>query len=282
MNQLSRVIHLFVSELGYHWFKLWLSACSAPSHHFNQCRCLVKCAFGNKYVWSLIQDTISFIQENKSENGKITTILSQSICFNSLKPNDEFVRQWNRPSLVKIKACRMLCAKPLPEPMLVYCKVEPQEQTSMKSKSTFKHFHSRKWVWKCRLPKCPPSCLSLTVLIRQIYGSSEKSTCLGYSFIRPEIHEPSRAHVLYTKPFAVTTGYQRYRLTINVVFEDHVLIQVCADYLGITQREVSSDLSTPTLLNSVDNACKGGEQFSQIQDLQPSFLIRILRWFNVL
>ena len=43
-----------------------------------------------------------------------------------------YMRQWNRPSLVQIKACRLLGAKPLFQPMLVYCQLEPKEQSSVK------------------------------------------------------------------------------------------------------------------------------------------------------
>ena len=38
----------------------------------------------------------------------------------------------SRPSLVQIMACHLVVAKPLSEPILEYCKLDPQEQTSMK------------------------------------------------------------------------------------------------------------------------------------------------------
>ena len=41
-------------------------------------------------------------------------------------------------------ACRLFGTKPLPEPMLMYCQFDPQEQTSMKFESkynTFKHIN---------------------------------------------------------------------------------------------------------------------------------------------
>ena len=47
--------------------------------------------------------------------------------------------------------CRLVGAKPLSEPMLEYCYLDPWEQTSVKFWSEFKHFHSRKCIWKCRL-----------------------------------------------------------------------------------------------------------------------------------
>ena len=48
-------------------------------------------------------------------------------------------------------ACRLLGAKPLPEPMLIYCQFYPKEQTSVKFESKFKTFHSWQCVSKYRL-----------------------------------------------------------------------------------------------------------------------------------
>ena len=48
-------------------------------------------------------------------------------------------------------ACRLDGVKPLSEPMLDYCQLDPSEQTSMKFQSKFKHFHSRKCTSNCRL-----------------------------------------------------------------------------------------------------------------------------------
>ena len=41
----------------------------------------------------------------------------------------------------------MAFLKPLSEPMLEYCQLDPWEQTSMKYQSKFIHFHSRKCIW---------------------------------------------------------------------------------------------------------------------------------------
>ena len=38
----------------------------------------------------------------------------------------------NKPSLVQIMACHLAGAKPLSEPMLEYCQLDPWEQTSVK------------------------------------------------------------------------------------------------------------------------------------------------------
>ena len=42
--------------------------------------------------------------------------------------------------------------KPLSEPMLGFCQLNPWEQISVKIESEVYHFHSRKCIWNCRLP----------------------------------------------------------------------------------------------------------------------------------
>ena len=55
------------------------------------------------------------------------------------------------PPLVQIMACRLDGAKPLSEPMLEYCWLDPWEQTSVKYQSKFELFHPRKCAGKCHL-----------------------------------------------------------------------------------------------------------------------------------
>ena len=59
--------------------------------------------------------------------------------------------QWTGPLLVQVMACRPIGAKPLPEPLLAYCQLYPWEQISLKFESQSYHFHSRKYIWICRL-----------------------------------------------------------------------------------------------------------------------------------
>ena len=68
------------------------------------------------------------------------------------------MRQWTGSSLFQVMACRLFGAKPLPEPMLIYCQLDSREQVSVKFESEFYHFHSRKCIWKCRLPIWRPFC----------------------------------------------------------------------------------------------------------------------------
>ena len=68
------------------------------------------------------------------------------------------MHQWTGSGLVQVMACRLFGAKPLPEPMLAYCQLDSYEHISVKFESESNHFHSRKWIWNCRLPKWRPFC----------------------------------------------------------------------------------------------------------------------------
>ena len=54
--------------------------------------------------------------------------------------------QWIGSALVQIMACHLFCTKPISEPMLAYCQLDPWEQFSVKFLSKFRHFRSRKAV----------------------------------------------------------------------------------------------------------------------------------------
>ena len=55
-------------------------------------------------------------------------------------------------------ACRLFSVKPLPEPMLSDYQLDSWEQISVTFESKLCHFHSRKCILKCRLPKWRPFC----------------------------------------------------------------------------------------------------------------------------
>ena len=78
--------------------------------------------------------------------------------INSSPPSAAHMHQWTGSALVQIIACRLLVAKPLPEPMLPYWQLYSWEQISVKFESEFYHLHSRKYIWKCRLPEWRPFC----------------------------------------------------------------------------------------------------------------------------
>ena len=69
----------------------------------------------------------------------------------SLGQRDAYMHYQPWPSLVQIMAFHMFGTKPLSEPMLYHCQVNPSEQTSVKMYSKLKHFHSTKCIWKYRL-----------------------------------------------------------------------------------------------------------------------------------
>ena len=58
-----------------------------------------------------------------------------------LNSSPRSARQWTGSALVQIMACRLIRTKPLPEPILTYCQLDPQEQTSVKfiHESAFKN-----------------------------------------------------------------------------------------------------------------------------------------------
>ena len=58
--------------------------------------------------------------------------------INSCPPSAANMLQWGGPALVQVMACRLFGAKPLPEPMLTYCQLDPWEQTSVKFESKYK------------------------------------------------------------------------------------------------------------------------------------------------
>ena len=68
LTHLPLVPHICVNDLGHHWFRKWLVACSASSHYLNQCWLIVNWAPGNIFQWNLNRNSIIFIQENENEN----------------------------------------------------------------------------------------------------------------------------------------------------------------------------------------------------------------------
>ena len=56
--------HLGVNDPDHHWFRLWLVACSAPSHYLNKCWLIVKWTLRKKLKWNFNENVLIFIQEN--------------------------------------------------------------------------------------------------------------------------------------------------------------------------------------------------------------------------
>ena len=79
-----------------------------------------------------------------------------------MRLSDEYMHQYNIPTLVQLMACRLFGTKPLSQPKLPYCQLDPKEHISvkfyLKFNFSFKEIHlemSAKW---------RPFCLSLNVL----------------------------------------------------------------------------------------------------------------------
>ena len=60
--------------------------------------------------------------------------------LNSLRPSYAYICQYNMPTMLQIMACHLFGAKPLSEPMLPYCQLDPKEHISVKSYLKFKVF----------------------------------------------------------------------------------------------------------------------------------------------
>ena len=73
------------------------------------------------------------------------------ITINSSPPSAAYTLRWIGSALVQVMAWHRIGAKPLPEPMLTYCQLDPYQQTSVKFESEYKTFHSRICIWKYRL-----------------------------------------------------------------------------------------------------------------------------------
>ena len=87
--------------------------------------------------------------------------VKQYLIIISSPPSAAYMRQWTGSALVQVMGCRLFGAKPLPEPwMLAYCQLTPENKILVKIESEFHHFHSRKCIWNCRLPKWWPLCLA--------------------------------------------------------------------------------------------------------------------------
>ena len=82
--------------------------------------------------------------------------------LNSLRPSEAYMRRWTKQSLAQIMACCLFSVKPLSEPMLKNCQLDPMEQNSGKVLPQFKHFHS--WCLKMSPAKWRPFFLSLNEL----------------------------------------------------------------------------------------------------------------------
>ena len=77
--------------------------------------------------------------------------LSEIELLTHLPPSAAYMHRWTGPALIRVMTCRLSGAKPLLEPMLQNCQLDPWEQSPVKFESRYKAFHSCKCVSNCRL-----------------------------------------------------------------------------------------------------------------------------------
>ena len=61
-------------------------------------------------------------------------------------PVDIFISQWTGSSLVKVMACHLCGAKPLSEPIMTYCQLDPWKLTLVKFQTKYRSFLPRKCI----------------------------------------------------------------------------------------------------------------------------------------
>ena len=87
------VPHIWVSELGQHWFRWRLVAYSVASHYLIQCWVIVNWTLRNKLQWNFNQNAKLFIHEIAP---KISSVEWQSFCLGG----DELGEWWGVGFLV--------------------------------------------------------------------------------------------------------------------------------------------------------------------------------------
>ena len=133
----------------------WLGACWTLSHYTNQPWLIVNDHDDNFNINVIEFPKLSFKEMRlKCRLQNCGHFVLASVCW-SLFLNDSILttrlsskganlRQWIGSALVQIIACRLFGTKPLSKPMLGYCRLDPQKQTSVKFESKYKTFRSQK------------------------------------------------------------------------------------------------------------------------------------------
>ena len=109
-----------------------------------------------------------------------------SLLIKSLRPSDSYMHQKTWQSLVQIMGCRLFGAKPLSDPMMVYCQLDPKKRTSLKYYLRV-NFHSGKCSWKyCEMaailsrPQCVNMKTSSMELLSNMYGNLVQSRMINF------------------------------------------------------------------------------------------------------
>ena len=94
--------------------------------------------------------------------------------FNALRYSDTIWCQITRSSMCQVVTCRLFVTRPLPEPMMPYCPLDPYEAISVKFDSKYIYFnkvHSEMFSAKCR-----SFCSGLNTLTRLSQGQTTTVT----------------------------------------------------------------------------------------------------------
>ena len=84
------------------------------------------------------------------------SLFSLGLNLNSSPPSVAYIHLWTGSTMIQVMACRLLGAKPLPEPVLVYYQLDSRKFQWNLNRNLSPH--STKCIWKCRLPKWWPFC----------------------------------------------------------------------------------------------------------------------------
>ena len=101
--------------------------------------------------------------------------------------------------LVQVMACHLLSAKPLPELILAYCRLDSWKHNLVKFESDFYHFYSRTCNWNCSL-----QCQSrgrINNVYRPPGPKSNTATCSFIQTLDPATTIKSNVHHLIISPF---------------------------------------------------------------------------------
>ena len=125
LGQTSRVTPLrhFLCSWSYYFFQCHVencfhyyfkvsTICDEYIRYWNNGMCLSNQVNGSTRIWA------------KKAPGT-------QIKVNSSPPSAAYMRQWTGSALAQIMACCLFGTKPLSKPMLVYCQLDPEEQTSV-------------------------------------------------------------------------------------------------------------------------------------------------------
>ena len=158
--------------------------------------------------------------------------------FNSLKPSDAYMHQQTKPPLIQIMARHLFSAKPLSEPMLIYCQLVPSEINFSETSMEIKTFSFKKMHLKMLSGKWRSFCLTLKLVKSSHCNSFEVWTPINFICRFLVFRWIAKTSLTYRVP-----GWQpqqwlpvdmlHYTCTVKPVCKDHLYNKIC--YLRFIQ-----------------------------------------------